>query len=873
MSQSEPVSRPRFALVEWPLILALALPLLLLAGLAGGLLAQAAAQAALDRQAQALAFAVSQHFAEPRSWQDEKRFSEALQKLPWRQAYLEDHDGARVWQRDRHLTAPDWPHPSPLRFSLDSSTDLILVPGTLPAGTQAALRRQLMLSGLALLLLSLGLTLAGYMLARRPWLAVLRWALAVEAGELTRSPPTARGLSGAIASSLAVLAQRLRFSRDALQQHVDQADQRIRVQQQEAQREIRDLRTEIERTRENLASRSALTSGVSHELRTPLTAILGFSDLLDKGELSTEQREFVQTIRKSAKGLVGMINDLLDMERIDAGRLELHEVAFDINDVVEDTLSLLAPLAYEKELDLIRIVDHDVPDKLLGDAARLQQILTNLVSNAIKFTDQGEVLVHVSRQADEADCLWVRIEVEDSGIGLSKEDQARLFTAYQRFAEDLPGHSVGSGLGLTIVKRLSELLNGRIDVRSMAGKGSVFSVTLPLQEQAEPRQKPAWDALRGRRIWVLEAQDKGWRALQHLLAFWQVDSRRFLSAPEMLRTLQSLSPERRPDLMLLCLPARECSELPARNLLEHARQEQLPAGCLVNSVDGNLHRRLKDLGASKVIPKCCDRSSLFRCCCELLSDSDNRPEQALQGVAVLVAENNAASRHYLRALLDSLGADVHLVEDGAQAVARLRALSPRFLLLDQNMPGMSGIEATQAIRQLEQARETVIIGMPAFLGPEQEQRWLDAGLDALLPKPFDENQLLRCLHPWLRGRERIQPGSDKPQLAQQLLDDPELSLMIIEELPRQLEQLDEAYIAGTLQACRDAAHQLHGTAAFYHLEPLKSHVQRLERRLNDIDDIARYPWLRDDMADVAAAARELTEMLKRRRHSAAQQRT
>ncbi len=865
--------RRRSAPVEWPLLLAVVLPLLLLGLIAISLYARNAASGALARQTQALAGEVRQRFSDPRSWQDEAGFSAALRELPWSQAYLEDHEGARVWQHDRPHRAARWPRPKALHLTLDAETDLVLVPAALPVPLAHALRRDLLFTSLALLLIILVLAPIAYQLARRPWLAVLRWALALEAGELNRPPPSTGGLSGAIAASLAVLAQRLRFSRDALQQHADHADRRRQLQREDAEREIHRLREEVERTRESFASRSALTSGISHELRTPLTAILGFSDLLDKGELSNEQRDFVQTIRKSAKGLVGMINDMLDMERIDAGRLELHEVAFDINDIVEDTLSLLAPLAYEKALDLIRIVDHDVPDKLLGDAARLQQILTNLVSNAIKFTDQGEVLIHVSRQADEADRVWVRIEVEDSGIGLSPQQQTQLFTAYQRFAEDDQRQRGGSGLGLTIVKRLTELLRGRIEVRSALGQGSVFSVSLPLQEQADAARRPSWDALRGRRIWILEASDTGWRALQHLLEFWQVDMRRFPSAAEMLRTLQSVSPERRPDLILLCLPSQECGELPALQLLKHAQTQQLPTGCLVNSVDGNLHRRLREQGADKVIPKCCDRSSLFRCCCELLSGSDSWPEQALHGISVLVAENNAASRHYLRALLDSLGAEVRLVENGAEAVDQVRASAPRFLLLDQNMPRMSGIEATMAIRQAGEAPDTVIIGMPAFLSREQERRWLDAGLDALLPKPFDESQLLRSLHPWLRGRDRDEEISPpKPQLAQQLLDDPELSQMIIDELPRQLDELDEAYIAGTLKACRDAAHQLHGTAAFYHLEPLKSHVQRLERRLNDIDDIARYPWLRDDMADVAAAVRGLTETLKRRRRLATQQR-
>ena len=239
-----------------------------------------------------------------------------------------------------------------------------------------------------------------------------------------------------------------------------------------------ELRRALAETQDSARAQSELFSNLSHELRTPLTAILGYADLLRRSGLNEEQGQQLNTLDKSARALLSMINDLLDWSRIEAGHLRLNQESFSLQDTVEDTTALLAPLAYEKALELVQIVYHDVPQRLAGDGPRLRQILTNLISNAIKFTENGEVVVRVMREREEGDRVWLRFAVSDTGIGIVPEQQRRLFQPFHQVGRSSRG---GSGLGLSITRRLAELMGGRVELESTPGQGSVFSAVLPFQ--------------------------------------------------------------------------------------------------------------------------------------------------------------------------------------------------------------------------------------------------------------------------------------------------------------------------------------------------------------------------------------------------------
>ena len=833
------------------------LPLLVAGFLLSLLWSEYLAQGARHARANELREAVRDRFTTPDSWQSESGFRDALRPLDWTQAYLLDADGARVWQQHRGNTPhrPSGTHQLDLRLSLSTDTDLVLAGASLRPAQRRELQWQFW-SALALTLLAAGLIGgAAYRLAIRPWHRLRHWTRQLETGALTVPPPALPGPSGALAASIRILAQRLRFSRDTLQRQLKEAPDGESSQVQDLQRRHQALEREHAQLQTMLTTRSQFMSSMGHELRTPLTSILGFSDLLEKGDLTPEQADYVQTIRKSAKGLVGMINDLLDFGRLEAGRLEVHALGFEVSDRVEDTVALLAPLAYEKNLELISIVYHDVPHRLRGDPVRLQQILTNLLSNAIKFTSKGQVLLRVTKQSEDARTVRLNFSIEDSGVGLSADEQSRLFTAFERFEQSRPHQEGGSGLGLTIVQKLTELLDGDIQVESTPGKGSRFAVTLPFGAPAQPGPKSHWDGLRGLRCWVLEPHEMASRALHHLLEFWGMSSRRFESTAELTQTLANARSENLPQLVLLGLRADEIGEPQLGELL--ALENQPPMLALVNSVDVAVHRRLRERGVMAVLPKCTNRTSLYRSCCELSGRGAAETGGALYGHKILIVENNPASQHYLRALLESLDGEVLVADDGQAAFTCWQQEQPDLVLLDLQMPGMDGRETASAIREDDPASGVVLIGMSAFLSPEQEADWLDAGVNAILVKPFDESQLLRCIHPWLKSGTPRTTSPHAPRPARQLVDDPELAQMMAEELPRQLAELDGAFVDGNLEEARAAAHQLHGTAAFFHLAPLKEHFFLMEKRLRDIESIAGQTRLRDDMANVRRAVEKI----------------
>lgn len=814
----------------------------------------AKARQLVDQHVQTQITTIARQLDHRSDWKDEATFRREVETWPWQEIWLEDQQGAHVWHQTKSPSPGRWPTPRIQRLVLDDATTLVVKPRPLPAQDRRTLVHLSAISVLIAILVAILLCWISYLWITRPWRALLGWAQNLEAGDLNRPPPHTRGLSGQTASVHAVLAQRLRYARDTLAELTQPAQFSSDNRVAKLNEELDSIRAQLADSRDRLARRAEFLSAMSHELRTPLTSIVGFTELLEQGELASESLNYVQTIRKSAAGMVSMVNDFLDMERADAGQLDIHQVGLDMADIVEDTVSLMAPLAYEKNLELVSIVDHDIPARLIGDPGRVQQILTNLVSNAVKFTHHGEVVIRATRITDHDDNVRIRLQIQDSGPGLSKAQQDQLFTAYQRFENDGQLTVAGSGLGLNIVRKLTDLLGGTIEVDSQPGQGATFSVTLPFQPHPQKSLRTSWDGLRGIHLWLVERHPASRRALQHQLEFWGVRNRQFDSPGALQRALST----GHADIVLLNLQSDELNEDLLREMIDAS---PCPVGVMVNSVDARVHRRLQEWGAARVLPKSATRTTLYRALNDLRHLREGDDNNALHGRHVLVAENNPASQYFLKALLENLGARVTLTDNGRDALELWRAQRQTFVLLDLNMPQLDGQQTTIAIRDEDPGAAAVIIGMSAYVTPEQEREWLDAGLNDLLSKPFDQAQLVRCLHPWLHT-EKATTTPLKRNTSAELVRDPELAAMMQEELPKQLDELDAAFIDSDLDAARAAAHQLHGTAAFFHLEPLKSHVFLLEKRLNALETLADAATLREDMAAVTTAVRSILDSLR-----------
>lgn len=624
--------------------------------------------------------------------------------------------------------------------------------------------------------------------------------------------------------SLAALGRRLNLS----ETRAREATEALRSHEQQV-----DLARDHEKGAARM--RADLVAGMSHELRAPLTAILSHAELLSRGALDMEQRDSLDTVHKSARNLLHLIDDVLEWSGIEAGKANLNEVGFNLAETVEDTLTLMAPLAYEKDLELVHLIYQDVPLRLRGDPQRFQQILTNLVSNAIKFTREGGITVRVMLEDDRGEEVWVRASVSDTGPGISEDAQKKLFTMYERLGNKAPG----TGLGLAISKRLLEMMGGQISVTSQLGEGSEFEFTLPLKKALHREQNAVpWSGLRDRHLAVIEPHDPARHALLHHLDAWQVNVQTLRTMQELRDRLEDRRFKVWPDGVIIGASADYAADDQFADLLARCREARLPVLTLLTSIDKTLHEAMIAAGASASSAKSINRLSLYRKLCELAlpEEADETPkvEKPLQDLQVLVADNSAATRAYVAAMLSGLGAAVAQAEDGEAAVDAWRKGNFPLVLLDDQMPGYTGEQAARILRDMATAaNQPLLIGMTADSRQATRDRLLDAGMDAFLPKPFDDAKLLRCLKPFASRLHAPVQATGEPVRQHQLVADPELAKLLAQELPRQLDAVEKALSRGDLQEAQAEIHTLHGTAAFYGLTRLKQIAAQVETSLQD----------------------------------------
>lgn len=674
----------------------------------------------------------------------------------------------------------------------------------------------------------------------------------------------AMGVPESAAIVLNELIEQLHQSRDAsrgesarLLGHLRQELSNERAARERAQTDLTEARAAAQ-------FKSDLLSNMSHELRTPLTAILGFSELLEKTPLNRQQAEYVSTLSKSAENLLSMINSLLDWNRIEAGRLSLQQISFVLSDCIEDVTGLLSPLAYDKGLQIALLIYHDVPLRVSGDPVRLQQIVTNLLSNAIKFTECGEIVIRVMREQGEDERCWLRISVADSGRGISEAQMERLFEMFT--PSSTSNRTPSSGLGLAITQRLCELMDGRLEVESEVGVGTTFIAVVALRPQLERDSAlVTWDGLRGVRLWLCDARSTTRLALLHHLEYWGLETRLF-DSPRRLAAALLESDTQGPRLVIAGITPEALDDPQWRDVFGACRQTQRPCVALISSSDTGVQHAVIDAGAARCLPQSIGGSSLYQALLDTLAgqpaDSGRKP---LQDIEVLVVDNTLASRRYVALLLDSLGAGTTEAADGREAVRLWREQRPPLILMDVQMPELDGPGAAREIRAAESGSgaRCGIIGMSAHLEPEERQEVIRAGMDEVLLKPFDERQLLRTLGPWVQQRRPADPPpeaadeADAPVRPAQGIA-PELVELLLEELPLQIKELEDIYMRGERDAIRSAAHQIHGTAAFYKLAELRVSARRVEQAL-----AAAGKGLPENLGDDIAEIREATNRVLR----------
>ena len=644
-------------------------------------------------------------------------------------------------------------------------------------------------------------------------------------------------------------------------------------------------------------AKSAFLSNMSHEIRTPMNAIIGYSHLMRQDPLTPRQIDQLNRLNDSAQHLLQIINDILDLSKIEAEKLTLEARDFEPARVVDHVFNLVADPIQAKELDVLVDLDH-IPERLHGDGVRFGQILLNLVSNAVKFTERGQIAIAAYPLADppagesDPDALWLGWTVRDTGIGMTPEQLSRLFRAFEQADAGTTRRYGGTGLGLAISKRLTELMGGRISVTSRPGEGSEFRLEIPFAPARDPAHPdPKLEGLRGRRALVIDDHLEARTILLHLLESLGLRAEAVSSGQEGLaavigadgdddpyhlvtidwkmpdmdgletvRRLRALHLCHHPDLLMVTAYGDQLPALPPGESIRVLAKPVTPSGlhdALVASLQG-----ARDLPVIE-------------------TPAFEQPDHAgrLHGARILVAEDNEINQEVILQLLEATGARVTLAENGLEALEMVRANAYDLVLMDVQMPVMDGLEATRAIRAEPEHRELPILAMTANAFESDRRQCIEAGMNDHLAKPIEPEQLTETLGRWLPLQ--AQQAEDAPRspcdetdddttvpgtlVDRQTLDsipglDPEQGLkplrgnlaFYLNLLGRFIDQHDEETAAltthlarGDLDALEHDAHRLKGAAATLGAHVLRDLAYTLEQSARAHEPVERLQPLID----------------------------
>ena len=532
------------------------------------------------------------------------------------------------------------------------------------------------------------------------------------------------------------------------------------------------LQVELEELRRRCASaesaneaKSVFLATMSHEIREPMNGVLGMARLLLETPLGEDQKGFVEAIHDSGQALLTIINDILDLSRMEAGRLELDRIDFDLANLLERVKAIVEPRAREKGLRLEIDLPADVPRALEGDPGRLRQIFLNLLGNAIKFTAQGEVRLQLQLIEENAATARLGITVSDSGIGIPKHLQARLFEPYAQADPTVPRLYGGSGLGLTICARLVELMGGTISLDSAPGHGTTFELALTLAKTPAGRtaKSPSTADIAGLRLLVVDPNETTRTMLQQQTESWGITAAVEGAGEAALATLRAAAERGQPIEVALIdrfLPDMSGEELGRRIKAEPALQ-----ACRLVMVSSSGLRgdaaRVSEIGFAAYLPKPITATTLLDCLLQLHGAGPCHPtgsaglitvhsmsERRPASLKILLADDNPVNCRIAVLMLEKAGHRIDVVEDGVDAVAAVEEKDYDLVLMDVQMPRMSGLEATERIRALPVRSDVPVIAITANAMKGDDERCFAAGMSDYITKPIDRARLLSKVAEW-----------------------------------------------------------------------------------------------------------------------------